>query len=132
MFQRDRLFSSGGKVELGLVPLGCVGMIVALVLAAIAIEHTAMLVVALIIIGAIAASPGAHKVIDASVSKTGFEDRFEPIVEGFDQASQDHGAPSVMFQKLGPIGSVKSPWATNVPSSAISISSCGSGRGAGP
>jgi polar amino acid transport system permease protein len=36
-----------------------------------------------IIIGAIAASPGADKVIDAFFSKTGFEDSFEPIVEGF-------------------------------------------------
>jgi MFS family permease len=44
-------YLSGGKVELGLVPLGCIGMIVALVIAAVAIEHTAMLVVALIIIG---------------------------------------------------------------------------------
>jgi MFS family permease len=44
-------YLSGGKVELGLVPLGCVGMIVALVIAAIAIEHTEMLVVALILIG---------------------------------------------------------------------------------
>ncbi len=44
-------FLSGGKVELGLVPLGCVGMIVALVIAAVAIEITWVLVVALIIIG---------------------------------------------------------------------------------
>jgi polar amino acid transport system permease protein len=36
-----------------------------------------------IIIGAIAASPGADKVIDAFFSRTGFEDSFEPIVEGF-------------------------------------------------
>jgi polar amino acid transport system permease protein len=36
-----------------------------------------------IIIAAIAASPGADKVIDAFFSKTGFEDSFEPIVEGF-------------------------------------------------
>ena len=36
-----------------------------------------------IIIGALAASPGADKVIDAFFSKTGFEDSFEPIVEGF-------------------------------------------------
>jgi polar amino acid transport system permease protein len=36
-----------------------------------------------IIIGAIAASPGADKVIDAFFSKTGFEDSFEPIVKGF-------------------------------------------------
>jgi polar amino acid transport system permease protein len=36
-----------------------------------------------IVIGAIAVSPGADKVIDAFFSKTGFEDSFEPIVEGF-------------------------------------------------
>jgi polar amino acid transport system permease protein len=36
-----------------------------------------------IIIAAIAASPGADKVIDAFFSKTGFEESFEPIVEGF-------------------------------------------------
>jgi polar amino acid transport system permease protein len=36
-----------------------------------------------IIIAAIAASPGADKVIDAFFSKTGFEDSFEPIVKGF-------------------------------------------------
>ena len=36
-----------------------------------------------IIIGAIAASPGADKVIDSFFSKTGFEDSFEPIVKGF-------------------------------------------------
>ena len=36
-----------------------------------------------IVIGVIAASPGADKVIDAFFSKTGFEDSFEPIVEGF-------------------------------------------------
>jgi len=44
-------YLSGGKVELGLVPLGCVGMIVALLISAVAIEHTGMLVVALIMIG---------------------------------------------------------------------------------
>ncbi|MBI2808297.1 MAG: MFS transporter [Planctomycetes bacterium] len=44
-------YLSGGKVELGLVPLGCLGMIFALVTAAVAIEHTAVLVVALVIIG---------------------------------------------------------------------------------
>jgi MFS family permease len=44
-------YLSGGKIELGLVPLGCVGMIVALVVAALAIEHTAVLVGALIVIG---------------------------------------------------------------------------------
>ncbi len=36
-----------------------------------------------IIIGAIAASPGADKIIDSFFSKTGFEDSFEPIVKGF-------------------------------------------------
>src|SRR5919106_4988288 len=36
-----------------------------------------------IVIAAIAASPGADKVIDAFFSKTGFEDSFEPIVKGF-------------------------------------------------
>ena len=36
-----------------------------------------------IVIAAIAASPGADKVIDAFFSKSGFEDSFEPIVEGF-------------------------------------------------
>ena len=36
-----------------------------------------------IIIGALAASPGADKVVDSFFSKTGFEDSFEPIVEGF-------------------------------------------------
>jgi polar amino acid transport system permease protein len=36
-----------------------------------------------IVVGVIAASPGADKVIDAFFSKTGFEDSFEPIVEGF-------------------------------------------------
>ena len=44
-------YLSGGKVELGLVPLGCLGMIVALIAAAVAIDHTAVLVVALIVIG---------------------------------------------------------------------------------
>jgi MFS family permease len=42
---------SGGKIELGLVPLGCLGMISACLLAAAEIEHTAPLVVALIVIG---------------------------------------------------------------------------------
>jgi polar amino acid transport system permease protein len=36
-----------------------------------------------IIIAALAASPGADKFIDSFFSKTGFEDSFEPIVEGF-------------------------------------------------
>lgn len=44
-------FLSGGKIELGLVPLGCVGMIGAAVLSAVAIDHTTALVVALVIIG---------------------------------------------------------------------------------
>ena len=44
-------YLSGGKVELGLVPLGCVGMILALVASAIYIEHTVVLVIALIVIG---------------------------------------------------------------------------------
>src|SRR5262249_8704064 len=39
-------YLSGGKVELGMVPLGCVGMIIATVIAAFAIEHTIALVVA--------------------------------------------------------------------------------------
>ncbi|MFO0864679.1 MAG: MFS transporter [Gemmataceae bacterium] len=42
---------SGGKIELGLVPLGCIGMIAATILAGIEIEHTGMLVVALVTIG---------------------------------------------------------------------------------
>jgi MFS family permease len=44
-------YLSGGKVELGLVPLGCLGMIFALVASAITIEWTQALVVALIVIG---------------------------------------------------------------------------------
>jgi MFS family permease len=44
-------YLSGGKVELGLVPLGCVGMIVATVIAAFAIERTLALVIALVIMG---------------------------------------------------------------------------------
>ena len=44
-------YLSGGKVELGMVPLGCIGMIVALIIAAIALEVTWLLVIALIIIG---------------------------------------------------------------------------------
>ncbi len=44
-------YLSGGKVELGLVPLGCVGMIVALLSSAFAMEHTEVLVGALIAIG---------------------------------------------------------------------------------
>ncbi len=44
-------YFSGGKIELGLVPLGCLGMIAALLVSAIAIEHTTVLVIALIAIG---------------------------------------------------------------------------------
>src|ERR1019366_6720288 len=44
-------YLSGGKVELGLVPVGCLGMIAATTICALAINHTAVLVVALIIIG---------------------------------------------------------------------------------
>jgi MFS family permease len=44
-------YLSGGKIELGLVPLGCVGMIGAAVLAALMIDHDGGLVTALIIIG---------------------------------------------------------------------------------
>ncbi len=44
-------YFSGGKIELGLVPLGCIGMIAATLLAGAAIEHTIALVVALIVIG---------------------------------------------------------------------------------
>lgn len=42
---------SGGKVELGLVPIGCLGMILATVLAAAEIQQTAVLIAALIGIG---------------------------------------------------------------------------------
>jgi MFS family permease len=44
-------YLSGGKVELGMVPLGCVGMILATLIAAFAIEHEIALTVALIIMG---------------------------------------------------------------------------------
>ncbi len=44
-------YLSGGKVELGLVPLGCLGMIVSLLASALAIEHTEVLVGSLIGIG---------------------------------------------------------------------------------
>lgn len=44
-------YLSGGKVELGLVPLGCLGMIAALLTSAFAIDHTEILVGALIAIG---------------------------------------------------------------------------------
>ena len=36
-----------------------------------------------LVIGVIAASPGANKVLDSFFSTTGFEDSFEPIVDGF-------------------------------------------------
>ncbi len=42
---------SGGKVELGLVPVGCLGMILATVIAAFEIDRTSVLVVALVIMG---------------------------------------------------------------------------------
>ncbi|MSQ95309.1 MAG: MFS transporter [Gemmataceae bacterium] len=44
-------YFSGGKIELGLVPFGCMGMTIALVLSAIALQHTAVLVITLIMIG---------------------------------------------------------------------------------
>jgi MFS family permease len=44
-------YLSGGKIELGLVPLGCVGMALAAFIAGLAIEETAVLVAALIVIG---------------------------------------------------------------------------------
>jgi MFS family permease len=44
-------FLSGGKVELGLVPLGAVGMIVALLLAAVTIFWNPGLIIALVLIG---------------------------------------------------------------------------------
>ncbi len=44
-------YLSGGKIELGLVPLGCLGMILALLTSAAAIENTYVLVTALIMIG---------------------------------------------------------------------------------
>jgi polar amino acid transport system permease protein len=36
-----------------------------------------------VVIGVIAASPGANKVVDSFFSTSGFEDSFEPIVDGF-------------------------------------------------
>jgi MFS family permease len=42
---------SGGKIELGLVPIGCLGMILATFIAGLAIEHTSVLIAALIVIG---------------------------------------------------------------------------------
>src|SRR5439155_1283845 len=44
-------YLSGGKIELGMVPLGSIGMIAATLLAAVAIDHEAPLILALIIIG---------------------------------------------------------------------------------
>jgi MFS family permease len=44
-------YLSGGKVELGLVPLGCVGMALATLAAGLAIDETSILVGALIVIG---------------------------------------------------------------------------------
>src|SRR5207237_8393150 len=44
-------FLSGGKVELGLVPLGAVGMILSLVLVAFTLDHETALVACLISIG---------------------------------------------------------------------------------
>jgi MFS family permease len=44
-------YLSGGKIELGLVPVGCVGMALAAFVAGMAIEETAILVAALIVIG---------------------------------------------------------------------------------
>ncbi len=44
-------FLSGGKVELGMVPVGCLGMMLATTGAALAIEHNLALVAALIVIG---------------------------------------------------------------------------------
>src|SRR4051812_39828060 len=44
-------YLSGGKVELGLVPLGCLGMIAATLTAGLAIDQTPVLVTALIVIG---------------------------------------------------------------------------------
>src|SRR5262245_8371426 len=44
-------YLSGGKVELGLVPLGCIGMILATAIVALDFEHTIALGVALIIMG---------------------------------------------------------------------------------
>ena len=44
-------YLSGGKIELGLVPLACVGMAVATFVAGLAIEETAVLVGALIVLG---------------------------------------------------------------------------------
>lgn len=44
-------YLSGGKIELGLVPLGCLGMMGAAILAAFTINHDSALIVALVIIG---------------------------------------------------------------------------------
>jgi len=44
-------YLSGGKIELGLVPIGCLGMILATFIAGLAIDNTGVLIVALIVIG---------------------------------------------------------------------------------
>ncbi len=44
-------FLSGGKIELGLVPLGCMGMIFAAFMSGLMIDHESILIVSLIIIG---------------------------------------------------------------------------------
>lgn len=44
-------YLSGGKVELGIVPLGCLGMIFATVLSALQMNHEIALIVSLVIIG---------------------------------------------------------------------------------
>jgi MFS family permease len=44
-------YLSGGKVELGLVPVGCLGMTFATLMAAFAIENDAVLIASLIVIG---------------------------------------------------------------------------------
>jgi MFS family permease len=44
-------YLSGGKIELGLVPVGCIGMALATFAAGLAIDETAVLIAALIVIG---------------------------------------------------------------------------------
>lgn len=44
-------YLSGRKIELGLVPLGCLGMFLATFVAGLAIDHTAVLIGALVVIG---------------------------------------------------------------------------------
>lgn len=44
-------YLSGGKIELGLVPLGCIGMIAAILFAAAEINTTSMLILALVVMG---------------------------------------------------------------------------------